>query len=786
MYSFDVFDTLITRTTAFPNGIFALMQLKLAQERALHGLDDYVIDNFFELRIHSENLARSAAEARRVEEVDLSKIYEAMAVCGCISDEQITYLCRLEQETELANVTGIDENIQRVKELVRQKERVVLISDMYLSDDSIRRMLLKADPVFAEIPLYVSSEYKKRKTTGNWSRVVQEIEQVKYEDWTHIGDHLYQDIEIPSRLGITAEWTVKKELTEIEERLLDQYGSDSRVQLMIGTAVRAEKKEKDRNTAYHIGCRYAGPVLYSYAVWIVDQAVKKNIKRLYFIARDGYLIKKIVDIILEQKKTGTTIPIETHYIYGSRRAWRMVSLSENHYNLYQLILWSHFKKITTLDELASVLCISVEDLYQFLPGVYKKDKSNRTITGQELEYITGKLAENPQFRAYHLRKLEKGRKLAQQYLVQEIDCSDDQFAFVDVSGGGLTQGCLQQLIKDRYHKPIHTFFFKIDRVNLVEDSITDTFLPSDLDSNLVVEMMCRAPHGQTDGYIEKEGKTVPVIEEYEGALQIAHGFNEYEQGIVDFTGLMCEVSQQYGVRTVPVKIILRYLEYIAKEPSKEVLEYFASTPSCEAGRGAEVTEYAPKLTKQQIREIYLIRTSEPVELFYKGTDLNYSILRASEEEKALISQYRREHDSALGRAARLEKERRQKEQRRRYGRAAFYPTRLLEEQVILYGAGKFGQDLHNRLLIEQKHHIVLWVDKNAAVCRERGLTDVQDISEIKTASYDQLVIAVMDEKLADSIREELEAEGVCREKILWLRPPSDFYQMAQWKVEGIG
>ncbi len=51
MYSFDVFDTLITRTTALPNGIFALMQSRLMQERELNGLDDYVIDNFFELRI---------------------------------------------------------------------------------------------------------------------------------------------------------------------------------------------------------------------------------------------------------------------------------------------------------------------------------------------------------------------------------------------------------------------------------------------------------------------------------------------------------------------------------------------------------------------------------------------------------------------------------------------------------------------------------------------------------------------------------------------------------------
>jgi len=39
MYSFDVFDTLITRTTALPNGIFALMRSRMAQEKASNGLE---------------------------------------------------------------------------------------------------------------------------------------------------------------------------------------------------------------------------------------------------------------------------------------------------------------------------------------------------------------------------------------------------------------------------------------------------------------------------------------------------------------------------------------------------------------------------------------------------------------------------------------------------------------------------------------------------------------------------------------------------------------------------
>ena len=63
---------------------------------------------------------------------------------------------------------------------------------------------------------------------------------------------------------------------------------------------------------------------------------------------------------------------------------------------------------------------------------------------------------------------------------------------------------------------------------------------------------------------------------------------------------------------------------------------------------------------------------------------------------------------------------------------------------------------------------------------------MQEVSEIKTVFYDQLVIAVMDKKLAESIRKELEAAGVCKEKLLWIQPPVDFYPMAQWETEGIG
>lgn len=792
MYSFDVFDTLITRTTATPQGIFTLIKDTLEVEKSMHNLDDYIIQNFFELRIHSEELVRKACFMQNVEEVSLRDIYKAMAVCGCLKEYQIQYLCALEETIEVANVRGISENISRLKKLIVQGERVVLISDMYLPKETIRKMLLQADATFRDIPLYVSSEYKKRKTTGNLYRIVKEIEQIEYSNWIHIGDNLHQDIEIPYNLGIQVELVPKVEPSDFERELLERYGQDSRLQLMIGSAFQSERELEEiiqqtnadlkSREAYRVGCKYAGPVLYSYAEWIVEQAEKKNIRRLYFIARDGYLIKKIVDIIIVKRK----IDIKTSYIYGSRKAWRMPSLSKMHYNLYQMMIWSHTNKIYTLMDLAEVLHVSLEEFCSFLPGTLKNIKSNFHITNVELEYIVDKLSKNEDFKDWHLDKLRKEKVLVKRYLEQEVDITDENFAFVDVAGGGLTQGCLRELLKDSYQKPIHTFFFKIDRVNLVEGSITDTFMPSYLTNDLTVEMMCRAPHGQTKCYRMADGKIVPELEGEESRALTRHGFFDYEAGIIKFTEIMCEVSQKCGRKIGLLQNLLLYVKHIAENPSREVLEYFATVPSSDSGRENEIREYAPKLTREDIKRIFLKHPSEPLELYYKGSNLNYSILRASEEERNLIEQCQREYNSTKGKLFRQKKEREYKELYVRFGRAAFYPVNLLEGRVILYGAGKFGKDLYHRLEEDKEHEVVLWVDKKAEDYRKQGLSNIHYISDIENVDYDQIVIAVMAKELSEAIRAELIGYGFKEEQIVWFWPYNPQNPRIVWRTERIG
>jgi predicted HAD superfamily hydrolase len=762
MYSFDVFDTLITRRTATPKGIFALMQRKLYTCEKYQAISEYIVANFYDLRINAEMLARANNQGKGIEEVNLDDIYQAMALTGCLSSEDKRILAELEKATELENVVGITENIEKVKSLISQGEEVILLSDMYLDKDTVRKMLIKADPVFKELPLYISSEYRLRKTSGNLYRHVKELLQLDYSSWTHCGDNAHQDIEIPYELGITVRQYKPEPLSRLEDELIRSYGNNALIQLTAGVARIVRQANGETYTAEKIGSSLGGPVLYYYAEWVLERCAAMGIKRLYFIARDGYLIKNIIDILLKYKD----ISIDTCYIYGSRRAWRIPSLSGEDFNLQQILHWSNKHMIRNIEDLANVLMLTPQELFPFLPEGCRS--SSVKLTVQTTDYLIKKLEKDKSFRDYMLAKLSPQRKLIREYLRQEIDFSDDNFAFVDMSGGGLTQGCLKKLLKRIYDKPIRTFFYKMDRINLMEGCIYDVFIPSFLKNSLVLEMISRAPHGQTSGYRIHDGKVAPVIDDLEEKDILNHGFLDYQKGVLSFAEQMAKLKA--GMHYVPglIDMVIRYINYIAEKPDDVTLDFFASFPSSETGREKELLEFAPRLSREDIENIYLKRTTEYLEDYYKGSYFDYSLLRCSTEELEYIEECKREYHSARGRLLRQDKEQAERSMLQEYGRAGRFPCEILEKNIILYGAGKFGQGLYKKITGLGTRNIILWVDKDYIRYNKAGLEQVQAPEAIGTKEYDHVVIAVADKMLAGEIQRDLLEKGVSEDKILWM------------------
>ena len=766
MYSFDVFDTLLTRVTATPEGIFALMQhcLQEVQKEKQIFFSDYIKTNFFSLRIGAEQVARNTYCKNGIEDVTLEQIYWVLVKEHLITKGQAEELGKLERNIEVASVHGIPENIEKVKQLLEKGEQVVLLSDMYLDRGTIQAMLEQVDPVLGSLPLYVSSDLEKKgKWTGNLFSFVKEKENVSYQEWHHYGDNKESDYQIPKRFGIQCERYQKEELLGIEKEYLKGHEAEASVQLSVGCARLARIYGK-KSTAYRMGCSIGGIILYPYIHWLLKDVAAKKIKRLYFIARDGFLLKEMADCLIALREWD----IETKYLYGSRIAWRIPEGEDWKKEVYQIYCRYYDHLIKEPYDVADFLQVTEEELLPYLPSVMKDPKRIWTVSA--IKVTLDLLLGNQEFSKLLSKKYQEKRELLLAYLQQEIDTEKGAFAFVDLAGTGFTQECVARVMREYYTGEIHNYFYRRDMVKEGQ-CISHVFYPYYVRFYVLLEMMCRAPHGQTMGYQRKEeGRVEPILSTADGEAIKEHGVPEFIEGAKAFAILYEQVLEKQRNLVLENRQIFSYLEYIYYRPDKEVMEYFAEMPNMLTGREQKAVPFAPKLTEKEIYRLFW-RQDKPFDHYYTGSDLDYSLLRCSKRQKKKIKRYQEAYHTWYGR---LERTLYQRIYRKGQERDKIVLLDFLGEKVAIYGAGKKGQELYQQVTGKVKvqgrrYHaeVVLWVDQNAGQCQKEGLP-VVGLEQVRSVAYDQLVIAIAKRETAEKVKQTLLTYGVPEEKIVWV------------------
>lgn len=94
---------------------------------------------------------------------------------------------------------------------------------------------------------------------------------------------------------------------------------------------------------------------------------------------------------------------------------------------------------------------------------------------------------------------------------------------------------------------------------------------------------------------------------------------------------------------------------------------------------------------------------------------------------------------------------------------------LFEQRVVIFGAGKVGEDFYLQISKQSRCHIVAWADTNYKVCNF-DFCEVIGIEELLSREFDVIVIGVLMEQAAEVIQESLCAAGVPKEKIRWRKP----------------
>ena len=93
---------------------------------------------------------------------------------------------------------------------------------------------------------------------------------------------------------------------------------------------------------------------------------------------------------------------------------------------------------------------------------------------------------------------------------------------------------------------------------------------------------------------------------------------------------------------------------------------------------------------------------------------------------------------------------------------------LNNNKVVLYGAGNSSESLYKYLVEKCKCNVVAWVDKYPLDKDMKVLHEILPVKSIINMDYDYIVIAVLNEKLAMSIKRELvELYDLDERKIIW-------------------
>lgn len=775
MYSFDIFDTVITRRTAKPEGIFTLMQEIMKQHSGYEEISSYIKENFYVLRVGAEELARMDAYCNNQLEISLTDIYKALATTSGLTDEQIDLLMNFEINTELNNVLGNISVIDTIKKLKYEGYKVILISDMYLNKKNISGMLKRVDTLLGDLKIYVSSEYHATKSSGQLYHIVSEIENIKASDWKHTGDDEGSDIRAASKIGINVSHMKLPCWKPWELDFLNKKGDDFYWQLSLGTS-RYVRLINDCAEPAVIGSSIGGPLLYPYVCWVLEESIKAGITRLYFIARDGWILKQIADLIINFRSYN----ISTYYCYGSRKAWRMPEFLDDK---PQDKLLQYPDEIISIDAIAEELQVRKSELLSYFPWLPKVIKdSEAPLCGDMRKRVIKHIMENEDFIKFLCHIHSDRYEMAKRYIQQEIDVSDGNFAFVELSGTGLTQLCLARIMEDICKYEVRSFYLKMDRVQPVNNCKYFNFYPSNRRIGYIIELLCRAPHGQTEGYVCKNGNILPVLEDKEGKNIYKYGIEDYRDALLSYVegmenAALCN-QLSYGNR---VDVTAEYMKLIGESGNKELMEYFGNMPFESEGRSKEARIFAPLLTRKQISEIYFWRWIEPIEMYYKGASLEYSLLRSGEKAK----HYSERCEMLRGRHWAL-KIREKKWKRQQYSAFQipkdilyYCPWDWFEGTVVLYGAGKVGKSFYrqykkyyDKSYIRKKYgkcQKLIWVDANYNKYQNEKVK-IESPEILRFIFFDKIIIAVKDEGLAVQIKNDLISFGINEKKIFWCYP----------------
>lgn len=360
--SFDIFDTLVVRPFFTPKDLFILMDKYFWELNNKNDTPEYL--RFSEIRVAAEKYARTKhTNIGLNQEVTIDEIYQAISNNYDISIDITNQLKNREKELEIHFCTA-RKMIKELYEFAKYCGKIIVASsDMYLDRNTISSILEKNGYKVDDI--FLSSEIGLTKSSGDlYSYMINKLQLEPY-NILHIGDNWNTDNQNAKNKGMLS-WFIPSSSDLFLNKIPDNNKMKSRGKfstylnqaLPKSYLVYWDAKEyfgircmfalvankifdnayygytwnTDYNmNPYYLGYFALGMHNFGVAHKLLKTALEHNKTKIIFVARDGYAVKQVYDIIAKQYDNAP----KSDYIYVSRKALFPL-LFKNKQSLYTL------------------------------------------------------------------------------------------------------------------------------------------------------------------------------------------------------------------------------------------------------------------------------------------------------------------------------------------------------------------------------------------------------------------------------------------------------------------
>ena len=499
--SFDIFDTTLIRKCGQPQNIFYLLATRLYP----HSHEKR--DKFFEWRKSAELLI--APEIRK-REITIQDIYTGEGL-NDFKEYTTKELIEAEKTVESENLTANPEIKTKIEEYREKGYTICFISDMYLDSKFLTQILRREGCLTGEEKVYVSCEEEARKSSGALYDKVRNY--LTPAEWEHYGDHPVSDIKRAEEKRIKAH-IVSTAYTEAEKLLAinsqQQYAKE--LSCLAGLQRSARIKLGD-NPYTRLAADYVAAAYIPYVNFVLQKAQKQDIKALYFLSRDSYILQKIAEAQKEKYPN-----IEFKYLFVSRKALLLPYLKDAAAEKYLAIQ----DKNTIIGKSVEELLATFETSTTTLKEEYGISFRFKRISNQEeeKEFLTNIFGDNSPFRA-HLEELcDKKRKIFNAYLIQEGAINGEKTAMVDVGWLGTTRLMINSILREEGTPDTLFFYYGVrgDVLGKQHGNFISYFTPNELSTELtsiVENYFSASPFPSTIGYKKEGNKIVPQFKQGE-------------------------------------------------------------------------------------------------------------------------------------------------------------------------------------------------------------------------------------------------------------------------------